>query len=111
MGIEQCEKFDIDTGKISIELGTLVNVVCGHYGLAPEAISSTDRNGQSGRARSMVAFLAKDVHGIELKDVAAHFNRHPRAVSTYRTRLQAELGSSPVIQTEIDAIHNAILEC
>jgi REP-associated tyrosine transposase len=109
--IDKDEKFNIKSGKLSIELEGLVNVVCDHYGLVPDALGSTGRTGQSGHVRSVIALLAKEVHGVSLDELAAYFNRHPDAVCKYRTRLQTKLHSSPKIQAEIDTIYSVLLEC
>ena len=109
-GVERYEEFDLDTGKLSIELEHLVNVVSDYYNLAPEAIGSTDRTDQSGRARSVIALLATRVDGIDLKDVAARFSRDHEAIRKAKTRLRAKLHSSPQIRAEVETIYNALFQ-
>ncbi len=109
-GVKQPEKFDIDTGKLSIKLETIVDVVRDHYDLEPEAIRSDDRASRGPHARSVVAHIAGEVHGISLQDLADYFSLKPESVGRSRTRLNTKISASPQIRSEIENIYSILLE-
>ncbi len=92
--------------KITVE--SLLDVVGRHYKCEPASLQAGERDLRSSHVRAMTAYLAKEVRGVTLEELAVYFGQGASSVSKGATRITRKLLDSPDVRDELNALRNAL---
>ncbi len=94
-------KADRPAARKPASIGAIRRQVARHYRTSDKELCAQSRRRELAEARGVVAWLAVEQGGVTLKEVAAHLNRDPSAISYALRRISEKARQSPAFQKRL----------
>jgi hypothetical protein len=88
----------------AIPLHEIAATVAENLGISSNRIYSFTRDRRGAQGRSVVAYLARELAGYRVKDIADHFHREPVTISEAVLKLEERLGQDKELAQKVEAI-------
>lgn len=109
--IKQVEQANLDSvvKPLTMDLKSLVSVVTNWYGVSSEILLTPGIERKPAHIRAVIAFLARNIKGVSLRELADFCGRADNSMSQAATRLEVRMRNNDELVTEIENLKKALL--